>query len=921
MKRKNIIWIISVGLMVLLAGIYLSGLKNKQTDISNSLRLVPIDANMLVEIREPFKLIDFLQTEPAFWKDLVTVPAFTKLNHNMIWLDSISSNHDVLHELLMHNSLLISVHDIGKRNLGSLFIIEIPDHIKTKSVLKDIDELLTDHDIRNRNYEGVPVYDVKTSQGNIYSYSIFKGNLFLCNNGLLIEDAIRQCDLDMSILNNSGFKDVYETAGKKELANIYVNMSRLNYLMSPFLKDDIENNHPALKNYASWVELDMSLSESLITLNGFAVAPDTTINYLSHIKDQPAVRNDFENILPENTALSYIISLDDNDKFSSYRRLFFEEHEYANYFDEQIRNFEQTCGSDFAEMLYSLIDNQVCYAIANINQLDIFQNSYILMNTKSGAKAEKLVRSFLDDYVKHTEQDTAEYISSMKLDAANVFTVYRMPLDDWPEVLLGSFFRSSKPKYCSILDNTLVFAPSKSALHKLFNNYLLNRSLSKNKNYLYFKKNLSREYQTYLYVNVSKAFEWVLHVLNDNYSDKLSGVENVTKNFKHFALQQIISDEMVYHNLAIQYSNYQDEKPHTIWESRLDTSIRTKPVLVENHYTRLKEICVQDVGNTIYLINHKGHVLWKLPLDEKILGDVHQVDAFQNGNLQYLFNTENKIYLIDRLGNHVERFPVNLRSPANCGLALFDYDNTCDYRIFVPCANKKVYLYNIEGNVVSGWDFEGAEYPVTQTPKYFRHGDKDYIVFSDKYRIYILNRRGEARVQPKYHFQTSKHNNFYYEKNKKKSESCFVTTSNTGTVMKVFLNSVVDSLHIKNYSKNHYFMLEDLDADGVKDYIFLDGKKLEVYSQGLSMIMSYEFDNIITEAPNYYEFSSDNHKLGVTDYKNKIIYLINADGTLHPGFPLTGKSPFSITSLTPGKKRFNLFVGGKDNFLYNYEIK
>nr|MDA3820089.1 hypothetical protein [Candidatus Delongbacteria bacterium] len=146
-------------------------------------------------------------------------------------------------------------------------------------------------------------------------------------------------------------------------------------------------------------------------------------------------------------------------------------------------------------------------------------------------------------------------------------------------------------------------------------------------------------------------------------------------------------------------------------------------------------------------------------------------------------------------------------------------------------------------------------------------------------------------------------------------------TTNTGTIMKVFLNTVVDSLHIKNYSEDHYFIYKDMDADGVNDYIFLDGKKLEVYSQGSSMIMTYTFENEITEAPNYYVFSSDKRKIGVTDYDNEMIYLINADGTLHPGFPLIGKSPFSITYLAPDKIHFNLFVGGKDNFLYNYQIK
>ncbi|MGC9330259.1 MAG: DUF3352 domain-containing protein [Bacteroidales bacterium] len=926
MKQKNILWIVLSGLVlvILLVVIYLTSLENKNTNISKSISLVPVDVNMLIEISDPTRLIDFLQTQPVFWQDLLNVPAFDKLNHDMLWLDSMLSNHDVLNELFSRNSLIISIHDIGKHKLGSLFILGIPDNIKDKSVLREIENLAKKTNLRERMYENIKVYELQTTSEKHYSYSIFKGNLFWSDNPLLIEDAIRQSDMETSILKDKDFKTVYATAGKKELANVYINLAHLNHLVSPFLKSGIEEHHPALKNYASWIELDMSLSESLISLNGFAIAPDTTMNYLRHIKDQSAISNEFESVLPENTALFYVMGLDDIKKFSSFRRSYLDKYKYTRYYNEQITQLTETCGFNVEDAIFPIVDNQVCYALSNINQLDIFQNSYVLIKTKSRAKAEQHIRNCLQDYANHTQQNVSEYISKMEMDAANDFTVYRMPVGDWPEVMFGSFFRNFQPTYCSVLENIVVFAPSKSALRKLLNNYLLNRTINKNNNYQDFKKNLSRECQVFFYLNSNLAFSWMHNLLNENYQGKFKANENVIKKHQHIALQQIISDNMIYHNLVIKHSNYQDDKPHTIWESRLDTCIRSKPTLVKNHYTNStdsKEIIVQDVGNNIYLINHKGHVLWKLPLDEQILGKIYQVDAYKNGKLQYLFNTKNKIYLIDRRGNHVERFPINLRSPATCGLALFDYDNTLDYRILIPCANKEAYLYNIEGNLVSGWEFKGSEYLVRQTPKHFRHENYDYIVFSDKYRIYILNRKGETRVQPKYHFQTSTNNSFYFEKNENKATSCFVTTKNTGTIMRIYLNNLVDSLHIRKYSDEHYFMFEDLDADGVKDYIFLDGNKLEVYSQGLSMIMTYTFENEITEAPNYYVFSSDNRKIGVTDYDNEMIYLINADGTLHPGFPLTGKSPFSIAYMAPDKIYFNLFVGGKDNFLYNYQIK
>jgi hypothetical protein len=63
-------------------------------------------------------------------------------------------------------------------------------------------------------------------------------------------------------------------------------------------------------------------------------------------------------------------------------------------------------------------------------------------------------------------------------------------------------------------------------------------------------------------------------------------------------------------------------------------------------------------------------------LEGPIMGSVQQLDFYKNGKLQYLFNTAEKIHLIDRNGNYVERYPIALRSPATSPLALFDYERT-----------------------------------------------------------------------------------------------------------------------------------------------------------------------------------------------------------------------------------------------------
>jgi hypothetical protein len=144
----------------------------------------------------------------------------------------------------------------------------------------------------------------------------------------------------------------------------------------------------------------------------------------------------------------------------------------------------------------------------------------------------------------------------------------------------------------------------------------------------------------------------------------------------HFGLAWQFSSNapMLYHNILIRYQPTNIAQSATQWETHLDTLIAFKPALVDNHITNEKEIFVQDMKNTIYLINNAGRILWKKNLDEPIIGDVQQIDYYRNQKLQYIFNTASSIYLLDRNGNAVEHYPVKLPARTSQPIAVFDYE-------------------------------------------------------------------------------------------------------------------------------------------------------------------------------------------------------------------------------------------------------
>jgi hypothetical protein len=62
-------------------------------------------------------------------------------------------------------------------------------------------------------------------------------------------------------------------------------------------------------------------------------------------------------------------------------------------------------------------------------------------------------------------------------------------------------------------------------------------------------------------------------------------------------------------------------------------------------------------------------------------------------------------------------------------LAVFDYDKNRDYRIFIACADKKVYMFSKDGEPGDGWKPKETDGIVTVPVQHFRFNAADYWFF------------------------------------------------------------------------------------------------------------------------------------------------------------------------------------------------
>ncbi|MBN1414133.1 MAG: DUF3352 domain-containing protein [Bacteroidales bacterium] len=924
LKKKLLFGLIPVAIVILLI-LFLLVSRNTKLGPGEPLQAIPVDASVILKINDLEALLKKFHKESRIWDELKITPSYQRLENQLQFLDSILLTIPETRQLLLNAPSYISLHYTGKDKICFFHVYEMPNNLSDRKIHALISRYVVNlGTITERNYDGKKIYDVRfLNENNIrnFSYAVFKGLFLLSFSSLLLEDAIRQMDGDLTVAHEEGFNQAFLTAGKNVDANLFLNFKNLPKSLSVGVTNEYKAEVRSFTTFANWGELDVNILSDVLLLNGFILASDSDYYATSIFQHQNPQKITVDEILPSSVASCLVLSVSDSKQYFSDYYAYLKGLGKYNQYSRSLDVLENTYEIDFMQAFMDVWDNEISMAFDATYSDKKKPVTYLLLKVKSQSQAEERFTGIIRKMSEKESISPQRYTSVYKIDNELSYIIYQLPIRRITGKIFGELFTNIDEHYFTFVDNYLIFSDSRTSLGKLLHNVVLNKTLVTNQAYKDFKTNLAPKSNLYFYANIGKAnvvfsnflSEPVLKVWNEN-------IEAFQK-IQVFGFQMYSSNGMLYSNVFLKHFTDFKDQPHTVWESRLDTTIDSKPVFTLNHSTRQNEVVVQDQKNSIYLINQAGRILWKISLDEKINSEIFQIDYYKNGKLQLLFSTPTYIHLIDRNGNYVEKYPVRLRSPATNPLALFDYDRNKNYRIFIAGSDRKVYAYNIDGSLVKGWDFETTESEVWQPVNHFKVGDKDYIVFGDRFKTYILDRRGNTRVNVKAYFPRSVHNNYILDYSGKVSDARVITTDTAGLVHFIYFNGNHTTLNIGLYTGDHFFEYKDMNGDGRKEYIFLDKNKLQVFEENKELLYEHDFNHRIDFSPVYYHFSRNDKKLGIVSREENLIYLINNDGTVYKGFPLRGNSPFTIGYFGKNTSSFNLIVGSNDNFLYNYTVQ
>ncbi len=899
---------------VILISVILYGyLRLKSYDIGKSDLSLAITNNNILFVETPdfFALMDQLREVDGIWDELKIIPEIQITDSLINGLLSLSKKEEKI-KLLLHGKIIFSLNINSDNTLSSVLISRQTTRGQSNSLFSCLQKMQGVNNISKQKIDGNYIYEVHLNK----SLAI-KPFYYAFKKGLIISSfSMQQVEEALKILNNqenknplSFYTEIRAVISDNLNTNLYLNFYAFDKLINKLTLNEEFNT----SLFAESAGFDFNIQQNGLSLNGFIVTNERTNSGLRIIANQKPSPSGLIEAIPGSAASFILMNITDpNAYFNSQSK-----HQSWKPDKIKLNEIENKYSISLQEFIKNNIKDEFGLVILENRKKPSF---FFIAEVNSGSITEARLKEYLQKWASVNKTDPAANYNYVEIDKQSEIPIYKLPLGGIPQMIFGNIFREVKNDFFSIYDNYLIFGNSAGEIADFVYQLMLGQTFSESEKYKNITDNLLTRSNLFFYADPLKVFNLFSGKLKKQTIDFYNNTE-ILKKFNALTLQSNYSDDLYYARIFINYSDIISEQVNNIWQSKLDTVLIIKPAIVINHLTSGKEILVQDASNQLYLLSNAGRILWKIHLDGPIMSEIYQIDYYRNKKLQYLFNTKNKIYIIDRNGNPLDNYPLALRSPATNGIALFDYDLDGNIRICVACENRRIYMYNREGKIVPGWNPVPTDHILHKPLQHFKVSGKDYLVAADIHKTYIYDRQGNIRVNLSKQYPVSVNNPFWLDSSQGAAKAKLVNTDTLGNIINIYLTGNTSIEKRETLKSSHFFIMSDLNNNKKYEYIFISDSTLIVTDVSGKTLFRENLGSEITYKPIIFEFSNNDKKIGIVVDQEEKIYLFNNDGSIYNGFPLKGSTLFSISSFPGLKGRFNLIVGNNDNFLYNYVVQ
>ena len=877
MSKKSIGLLLFLIIVVALAAIYFLwyGEKSKKSNLSE---FIPENTAFVVKVNTPGILLNELAHENQMWRSLDTSNLLYRLIDQYGMIDSVlSKNPSISGVLLDQPFFMVAVVD-RVDGLAPFLLKQINSRLTLSGLKSFLTESTDRFEVTNVGKETLKI----NSEQNVYYVAVDRGVLRVSGQLNLLKwpSGIKTAADGSSSIREEVTEFVNNSTEKAD-ARVFINYRALQGLPVSHLTGKGQRLMSLMARLALWTEADVKIKKDKLLFSGFTTV-DTLGNYLYNFTTQEPCPNKVVNIVPFNTVLLV------NQCFSDYM------------------TYTGRPSKGDAPQIVKETGNEVAL-VNNAGPGDDFKaKTFAVIHLANGVSSRK------------TFIQAAKISGSKSKKKYKTYTLRRINHTDFLSSTFGELFLDITGNWFTFIDDYVVFANSAGSLEDFISLYETGKTLDLNENFKTFSDNISTKSNLLVYIKPASVIPFTGLFTDESLAKKFEKYKGNFREIQGIVLQYSSASDKFYTSFFMKHDKQSKEENLALWKVELDDNIIGKPALVWDHRTKTYSTVVFDVLSNMYLINAAGQIQWKKRIDGPPLSELFNVDYFKNGKTQYLFNTKDFVYLIDRNGDFVKGYPIKLNPSATNGLSLFDYKKNKDYRIMIAQADKKVYNYTIDGKKVKGWSKPKTKDIVKEPVCRIVANGKDYIIISDiSNNLMVVNRRGNKRFSLKGNLEKARNSAFY--PNKTNSKGLFITTDKQGQLVYITSSGKLSRTSFGKFSPLHYFLYADFKGNGFCDFLFLDGRDLKVYDKFKKELFHYTFATDIDKKPVIFDSGRKRKVLGVVSSSEKAIYLFDQNGNTIISRGLVGETPFTVGSIE-NNNELNL-ITASGNVLYNYRIQ
>ncbi|MBP6231009.1 MAG: hypothetical protein KA397_05075 [Paludibacteraceae bacterium] len=937
---KNTILIIGIAVIALIFSIWgYNALKDNSVsgkiDVYSAVPRQPI---AMLHINQIADLQSSLLYNNNYWLDLTKLEALAPIQTILTKTDSLIETSTDIRDFLNSREALISIFidSTETQSLLSMSISQNDWNMLEETLLTAIFPKYKKEEIKLKSSTVLLLSNESDSL-----YMAFENNLFVCSSSpSLLSSTIAHIQTKTSVFaDDKAFNTVKEIAGKTIPANLFINTKQLPLLTKAWFHPDAKRIFQFTDLYADWCGFDISFLEERIVIAGFS-SSEKSNKQIQLFNQQTTGANTLVQFMPQFTYFfnqSYISQLELYKK-NLQSILSSEEKELAN---TQHNKLLSSTGENPSLFFDRHFDKEIAFGYTPFT-LSLEQNGFMIIKLKEENEAKTRLKQMAEG-----SSPTASISSYQNTD------IVKWNTSGFASCVFGPQYAFTE-EYIAIYNGNMYIAPTRDLLLYVMQQKDRNRTLNRSVSYTNTTRHIYQNANNTLYANIPMILRHVNTLFTPEKVVWINSTRPLWNNFQTFVLQaENKRKDLQFQQIAVNYTKrteidiLQEERaelltdnnsesmiidsvteipkeaptqateketttqPLKTWELMLKKPIAIAPQVVVNQTTGLHEIVVQDTDNFLSLISSEGKLIQRIPISGRIISDIHQIDMYGNKKLQIVFNTAEKLYIIDRNGKNVRPFPIKFAAKATAGVSIFDYNSNRDYRFFIPLSNKKIALYKKDASQPSDWNFKQSVGTISKPIQYFRTNGMDFIVAANDKKSYFLHRRGNERLVPETAIMASKNNRFSMI-NSGGIEK-FVTTDKKGNILLINPNKQVDKVQLRSWNELHAF--DTYTVLKAPYYVFLENKRLEIYDEEFTSV--YLNEEIQTKSPT---FTLWNNKLLTYNEKTKKAVLIDLLTYKEIANDIkTDKNLFFIGQLKPYKKP--CIVVNEKNRLVNYLLE